>query len=156
VIGGERRASACSSPPPAASARRSRRFAAVRRRGDARLGPAALAPPRPGLADGSSSVDTAYPAHDPRPRLAARWTAWCSSGRVPGPGAQLAELREALLALLDECRVEDPPSARVLEAYLDRVEPSWRQGEAGAEQPAGAGGRQQGGASGSPPPGRNA
>jgi DnaJ-domain-containing protein 1 len=62
---------------------------------------------------------------------------------------------EALLALLEECRVEDPPSARVLEAYLDRIEPAWRQrGAAGAE--AGAGGqRRTGGASGPPPPGRN-
>ncbi|HVO13758.1 MAG TPA: DnaJ domain-containing protein [Alphaproteobacteria bacterium] len=103
--------------------------------------------------DGRSSVDTAY----------LRMTLDHGSGAMDGTvlkgafqGRALSSLsREALLALLDECRVEDPPSARVLEAYLDRVEPSWRQGEAGAEQTAGASGRQQGGKSGSPPPGRN-
>jgi hypothetical protein len=103
--------------------------------------------------DGRSSVDTAY----------LRMTLDHGSGTMDGTvlkgafqGRALSALGiEALLALLEECRVEDPPSARVLEAYLDRIEPAWRQrGAAGAE--AGAGGqRRTGGASGPPPPGRN-
>lgn len=102
--------------------------------------------------DGRSSVDTAY----------LRMTLDHNTGAMDGmvlkgafQGRALSSLsREALLALLDECRVEDPPSARVLEAYLDRAEPSWRQGEAGAEQAAGTGGQSRGGGSGAAP-GRN-
>lgn len=50
-------------------------------------------------------------------------------------GKRLDELGEAaLVALLAECRIDDPESAALLEAYLDRVHPDWRQrdtGEAG-------------------------
>jgi hypothetical protein len=110
--------------------------------------------------DGSSSVDTAY----------LRMTLDHGSGAMEGTvlkgafqGRALSSLSlEALLALLEECRVEDPPSARVLEAYLDRVEPTWRQraegaaaGEAGAGPGAGPGGQRRAGNSGAPPPGRN-
>ncbi|CAO3459014.1 hypothetical protein [Azospirillum argentinense] len=41
-----------------------------------------------------------------------------------------------LLALLDECRRDDPQSASVLEAWLDRAHPDWRTAE---EQSAGRG-----------------
>jgi hypothetical protein len=42
-------------------------------------------------------------------------------------GRRLAEMSRAeLLALLTECRVEDEPSASILEAYLDRVHGDWR------------------------------
>jgi hypothetical protein len=48
-------------------------------------------------------------------------------------GMRLAELGPAdLLALLRECRAEDEEGARVLEAYLDRVHPEWRDELAGA------------------------
>jgi len=44
---------------------------------------------------------------------------------------------DELVDLLDTCRAEDTPSARVLEAYLDRVHPEWRD-RARAEQAGGA------------------
>ena len=58
-------------------------------------------------------------------------------------GMRLDELGPAdLLALLRECRAEDEEGARLLEAYLDRVRPDWRDelaGErAGSEGGAGA------------------
>jgi len=53
-------------------------------------------------------------------------------------GMRLAELGPAdLLALLRECRAEDEEGARLLEAYLDRLRPDWRDELAGAR---GAGG----------------
>jgi hypothetical protein len=43
-------------------------------------------------------------------------------------GMRLDELGPAeLLALLRECRAEDDDAARVLEAYLDRTHPDWRE-----------------------------
>jgi DnaJ domain len=54
-------------------------------------------------------------------------------------GMRLEELGPAdLLALLRECRAEDEEGARLLEAYLDRVHPGWRDELAG-ERTAGAG-----------------
>jgi len=57
-------------------------------------------------------------------------------------GMRLDELGAAdLLALLRECRAEDEEGARLLEAYLDRVRPYWRDELAGAGTgAAGAGG----------------
>src|SRR5215469_8241815 len=56
-------------------------------------------------------------------------------------GMRLDELRPAdLLALLRECRAEDEEGARLLEAYLDRVRPDWRDELAGAGAGAGTGG----------------
>src|SRR5438132_3418724 len=47
-------------------------------------------------------------------------------------GMRLEELTAAeLLALLRECRPEDEEGARLLEAYLDRVHPDWRDELAG-------------------------
>jgi len=52
-------------------------------------------------------------------------------------GMRLEELGPAdLLALLRECRAEDEEAARLLEAYLDRVRPDWRDEMAG-ERPSG-------------------
>jgi hypothetical protein len=54
-------------------------------------------------------------------------------------GMRLDELGPAeLLALLRECRAEDEDGARLLEAYLDRAHPDWRDEMAG-ERTAGAG-----------------
>ncbi|MBV9687973.1 MAG: DnaJ domain-containing protein [Alphaproteobacteria bacterium] len=56
-------------------------------------------------------------------------------------GMRLEELGPGdLLALLRECRAEDEEGARLLEAYLDRVRPDWRDELAG-ERPGGAGAR---------------
>src|SRR5262249_38220239 len=47
-------------------------------------------------------------------------------------GMRIEELSSAdLLALLRECRAEDEEGARLLEAYLDRVHPDWRDELAG-------------------------
>jgi hypothetical protein len=55
-------------------------------------------------------------------------------------GLRLEELgRSDLLILLRECRAEDEESARLVEAYLDRVHRDWREDVAGAR-------------SGTPPP----
>src|SRR5436190_12988975 len=58
-------------------------------------------------------------------------------------GMRLAELGPAdLLALLRECRAEDEEGARLLEAYLDRLRPEWREELAGER--AGSGGSSAG------------
>jgi len=55
-------------------------------------------------------------------------------------GMRVEELGIAdLLALLRECRAEDEEGARLLEAYLDRVHPDWRDELAG-ERPGRSGG----------------
>ena len=55
-------------------------------------------------------------------------------------GMRVEELGGAdLLALLRECRAEDEEGARLLEAYLDRVRPDWRDELAG-ERPGESGG----------------
>jgi hypothetical protein len=57
-------------------------------------------------------------------------------------GMRLDELGPAdLLALLRECRAEDDEGARLLEAYLDRVRPDWRDELGGARSGAGGSGR---------------
>lgn len=62
--------------------------------------------------------------------------------RGPHQGRRLGELASGeLLALWRECRAEDEASAKLLEAYLDRTMPDWRQGGAG-----GAGGHAGGSA----------
>jgi DnaJ domain len=54
-------------------------------------------------------------------------------------GMRVEELGSAdLLALLRECRAEDEEGARLLEAYLDRVHPDWRDELAG-ERPGSSG-----------------
>src|SRR5256714_10676559 len=61
-------------------------------------------------------------------------------------GMRLDELGPAdLLALLRECRAEDEEGARLLEAYLDRVRPDWRDELAG-ERAGGAAGHGAGSA----------
>ncbi len=71
-----------------------------------------------------------------------------SSGRLDGEiidgphaGRRLGELaRDALIALLGEFNGQDPQSAQLLEAYLDRVDPQWREaGNGRNDQPGGAG-----------------
>ncbi|MGH7064404.1 MAG: DnaJ domain-containing protein, partial [Stellaceae bacterium] len=60
-------------------------------------------------------------------------------------GMRIEELSARdLLALLRECRAEDEEGARLLEAYLDRIRPDWRDEMAGAS--AGSGSRPGGGA----------
>ena len=62
-------------------------------------------------------------------------------------GMRLEELGPAdLLALLRECRAEDEEGARLLEAYLDRAHPEWRDELAGER----AGRRDGGGGSARP------
>lgn len=58
------------------------------------------------------------------------------SGRVragPFAGRELGEMAlEDCLALLAQCHVEDPESVPLLEAWLDRAAPGWRQTSSGA------------------------
>src|SRR5436309_14437171 len=82
-----------------------------------------------------------------------RMTLEHDTGRMEGTilrgrfaGMRLEELGPAdLLALLRECRAEDEEGARLLEAYLDRVHPEWRDELAGER--AGGGGSGSGGRS---------
>jgi hypothetical protein len=56
-------------------------------------------------------------------------------------GMRVEELGSAdLLALLRECRAEDEEGARLLEAYLDRVHPDWREKLAGERASGSTGG----------------
>ena len=56
-------------------------------------------------------------------------------------GMRIEELGPAdLLALLRECRAEDEEGARLLEAYLDRIHPDWRDELAGGRASGGSGG----------------
>jgi hypothetical protein len=56
-------------------------------------------------------------------------------------GMRLEELGGGdLLALLRECRTEDDEGARLLEAYLDRVHPDWREELAGERASSSSGG----------------
>jgi hypothetical protein len=85
---------------------------------------------RPPAGGQSSTVATAF----------LRMTLDHDTGRMEGTvlrgrfaGMRLDELGPAeLLALLRECRAEDEEGARLLEAYLDRVRPDWRDELAGA------------------------
>lgn len=62
----------------------------------------------------------------------------------PFRGRRLAEMSRAeLLGLLTECRVEDEPSASILEAYLDRVHGGWRESDRDRAGGAGAGGSER-------------
>jgi hypothetical protein len=101
-----------------------------------------------GAAEGETTVETATLA----------MTLHHGSGRMTGTvrrgrfaGADLAELDlAALLALLADCRAEDGESVPLLEAWLDRTRPDWRDSaEAAAGDRAGGGSTR-----GSPPPGR--
>jgi hypothetical protein len=80
-------------------------------------------------AGGSSDVETAFL----RVRLdhdTGTMSGTVLRGRFTG--MRLDELGPAeLLALLRECRAEDEDAARLLEAYLDRVHPDWRDELAG-------------------------
>lgn len=50
-------------------------------------------------------------------------------------GRTIESLRPADIALLwQDCRFDDPQSAQVLEAYLDRIHPSWREDVARGER----------------------
>jgi len=56
-------------------------------------------------------------------------------------GMRVEELGSAdLLALLRECRAEDEEGARLLEAYLDRIHPDWRDELAGERASGSSGG----------------
>jgi hypothetical protein len=56
-------------------------------------------------------------------------------------GRAIEDLAPAELALLwRDCRFADPPSAQLIEAFLDRVHPSWREDMARAEAEPGPGG----------------
>ena len=56
-------------------------------------------------------------------------------------GRAVERMAPAELALLwQDCRFVDPQSARLIEAYLDRVHPTWQEDMARAEAEPGAGG----------------
>ncbi|HUC10366.1 MAG TPA: DnaJ domain-containing protein [Stellaceae bacterium] len=58
-----------------------------------------------------------------------------------------------LLALLRECRAQDEEGAQLIEAYLDRLHPEWRDEFAGGRHSAGTGGRAEAAGSGAQPAG---
>jgi DnaJ-domain-containing protein 1 len=58
----------------------------------------------------------------------------------PFRGRKLSELATSeILALLASARIDDPDSAPLLEAYLDRAAPDWRAGESEAPPPTSGG-----------------
>lgn len=60
--------------------------------------------------------------------------------RGPYSGRRIEDLDQAaLLALWRQCVAEDESAARLLETYLDRLQPDWRQAAAGGSASAGAG-----------------
>lgn len=93
---------------------------------------------RPPSAGQTSTVATAF----------LRMTLDHDTGRMEGTilrgrfaGMRLEELGPAdLLVLLRECRAEDEEGARLLEAYLDRAHPEWRDELAGERAGGGSGG----------------
>jgi hypothetical protein len=93
---------------------------------------------RPPSGGQTSTVNTAF----------LRMTLDHDTGRMEGTilrghfaGMRLDELgRSDLLGLLRECRAEDEEGARLLEAYLDRLRPDWRDELAGAGAGAGSSG----------------
>lgn len=57
-------------------------------------------------------------------------------------GRDIEDLRPVELAhLWQDCRYTDPASAQLVEAFLDRVHPTWREDMARSEQPKGPDGR---------------
>lgn len=77
----------------------------------------------------SSDVETAWL------RLSLDHDSGAMDGTVlqgPWKGSLLSELSvDALLDLLAECRVGDPDSAQLIEAYLERARPDWREKSGG-------------------------
>ena len=70
-------------------------------------------------------------------------TATVRRGRFAG--LRLEEMsRASIIALLRECRAEDLDSARLVEAYLDRAHPDWRDDFAGARGGSAGNGRSGG------------
>ncbi|MCW5731819.1 MAG: DnaJ domain-containing protein [Alphaproteobacteria bacterium] len=98
---------------------------------------------------------TAPPSPGQKSRVETPWLAMeldhdtgHSDGEVrqgPFAGFRLSDMTEHdLIGLLDHCRASDPQSAVLLEAYLDRVHPDWREqpaatgaGDSGGERPSG-------------------
>lgn len=84
-------------------------------------------------AGGASSVETAtlsmWLDHDSQTMAGE-----VKRGRFAGRALGSLDLPE-LLALLTECRAEDPESVPLVEAWLDRVEPAWREAEAAGPPP---------------------
>ncbi|MBK1662341.1 J domain-containing protein [Paracraurococcus ruber] len=89
-----------------------------------------------GGAGGESAVETATLAMR-LDHATGRMTGQVRRGRQAGRELAALTLVE-LLALLAECRSQDPESVPLLEAWLDRVEPDWREAEA-APPPGAAG-----------------
>ena len=87
-----------------------------------------------GAAGGESGVESRVETATLDMRLDHRTGQMSGRDRAgPQAGRELAELSRAeLLALLAACRADDPDSAPLLEAWLDRADPDWRSGDAEA------------------------
>jgi hypothetical protein len=87
-------------------------------------------------AGATSDVETSYV------RMSLDHDTGAMSGTVlrgPFAGMRLDEMRRAdLLALLRECRTADEEAARLVEAWLDRADPEWRDDLHGEHAEAGA------------------
>ena len=107
--------------------------------------PGAGSPPDAGPQGSVSRVPLGDDRDGARPRHEAGWTGRVLAGPVrrAGPSARSAEAE--LRALLAACRGADPDGARLLEAYLDRRDPGWRE-HAEAHADAGTGARRDAGA----------
>ncbi len=98
---------------------------------------------RPRRKPGASDIETAY----------LRMALDHASGQITGEvldgryrGRRIEEMTVPEVAdLLAECLAADPQGAQLLEAYLDRLDPGWREGQAapGGAAPAGPMGREE-------------
>ena len=90
-----------------------------------------------GLFRGAGSGGTSSDVETPYLRMRLDHDTGAMSGTVLAgqfSGMRLEELTRAdLLTLLRECRAADAEGARLLEAYLDRLQPGWRDDFAGGE-----------------------
>lgn len=96
-----------------------------------------------GRKGGASSINTRYLSMS-LDHGSGRVTGEVVAGRHEGRRIE-SMTTEELIEVIDEAAVDDPQTAQLLEAYLDRIDPNWRNGAGGGQGRSGWGGSQQDG-----------